>query len=435
MVKLLDMKNYSMIKLVAVALLGFAFTLPATAAPMTELTKKCKPLIDKNQKLERPPLRGMPEKIHKRVTRALELVANDQYAEGIEGLKSVLESSSDDYIKSVVSMNVASAYAQQNNYKASLPYFEDALKYGEGNLDHDRLQALRQNVASLFYSIGKKQEALEVIQTWIKKSIKDDPKSYVLLAVIYAEMGKYRDAVCPAYYAVETQSTPNKQYYSLLLVSHYELKDIVGSAVILKEMVTTFPEEKSYWRQLASLYLSLDNVKEALALMEMLYLKGGFDSESDYKTLSSLFAYEEIPYRSAQILEEGVNKGIVKTEEKNWRQIASSYRVSKEIDKAIDAYGKTADLAKDGEEYLTQAELFFEKEQWRDSIKALEKALDKGVDDKGRAYFTKGSALASLGQCKNAVATLEDATKYSKWRTRANAWIDYINERLKTDRC
>jgi len=416
-------------------LIGLGVALPASAAPITELTKSCKPLIDKNQKLEKPPLRGMPEKVHKRVTRALELLANNNYAEGIAGLRTVLEKSSDDYIKSIVSMNVASAYAQQNDYKSALPYFQDALKYGEGNLDHDRLQGVRQNVASLMYSIGKKQEALDLMNVWMSKSIVDDPKAYVLTAVIYAEMGKYREAICPAYWAVKTSNKPNKQYYNLLLVSHYELKDLNGSSVILKDMVATFPDEKSYWRQLSTLYLSMDKVKESLALMEMLYLNGGFDKESDYKTLSALFAYEDIPYRSAEILEEGVNKGLVKPEEKNWNAIAANYRVSKEIEKAINAYGKTAEVAEDGEEYLTQAELYAEKEKWRDTIKSLNKALEKGVKDQGRVYFTKGSAQASLGQCKAAIQTLETATKYKNWRKRANAWISYVKDREKHDKC
>ena len=429
------MKNNSIIKLIAVALVGLGFALPASAVPITDLTKSCKPLINKNQKIEKPPLRGMPERVHKRVTKALEHLANDEYAEGIAGLQVVLEKAKDDYIRSVVSMNIASAYAQQSDYKSALPHFQNALKFGEGNLDQARLQGLRQNVASLMYSIGKKDEALKLMNEWMRKSIKDDPKAYVLLAVIYAESGKYREAVCPAYWAVKTQKKPKSQFYQLLLVSHYELKDMVGSATILKEMVEFFPDEKAYWRQLSTLYLSMDRIKESLALMEMLYLNKGFETESDYKTLSALFAYEEIPYRSAEILEEGLNKGVVKPEEKNWKSIAANYRVSKEIDKAIVAYGKTADLSEDGEEYLTQADLYLEKEDWRDSITALNNALKKGVKDTGRVYYTRGSAQANLGQCKSAISSLESATKYKKWRKRANAWISFVKDKVKREKC
>lgn len=429
------MNKKSFFKVLTVSLLGLGLSTPVFALPVTELTKACKPLINKNQKVPKPPLRGMPEKVHKRVTRALEHVANDNPAEGLVGLKNVLNNTDDNYIKSVVSMNIASTYAQQGDYKTSLPHFENALKYGEGNLDHDRLQGVRQNVASLMYSVGKKNEALNLMKTWMSKSIKDDPKAYILLAVIYAEMGRYRDAVCPSYFAVKSQRKPKDTNYNLLLVSHFELKDLVGSSVILKEMVELFPDKKAYWRQLSTLYLQMDRVKESLGIMEMFYLYGGFENESDYKTLSALFAYEEIPYRSAEILEEGLTKGLVKPEEKNWKAIAANYRVSKEIDKAIVAYGRTAELADDGEEYLTQADLYSEKEKWRDVIKSLDKALNKGVKDTGRIYFTKGSAQASLGQCKTAIKTLESATKYKKWRKRANAWISYVKDREKHDKC
>jgi len=429
------MIKFSKIKILAFAIAGLVAPLSASAAPVTDLTKSCKSLVNPNLELQKAPIRGMPEKVYKRQTRALEQMAAGNYTEAIAQLQRIFDNTSDNYIKAVVSMNLASAWAQQNNYDKSLPHFDNALTYGEGNLQFDQLQAVRLNTASLSYSVGKKDEAIRHAKTWLAKSNKEDPKPYVLIAVINAEDGKYREAICPAWNAVRVQKKPKKQYHNMLLISHYELGDLPGSSKILKEMVTHFPEEKSYWRQLSSLYLSMDLVKESLAVMEMFYLMGGFETENDYKTLSALFAYQEIPYRSAEILEEGMDKGLVKPEVKNWKSIAANYRVSKETDKAIVAYGKTAEVDKDGEEFVTQAELYLEKDKYRDSIKALDKALSKGVKDKGRVLFTKGSAQANLGQCKSAIRTLEDATKYKRWRPRANAWIAYVKDREKNDKC
>ncbi|WP_444994582.1 tetratricopeptide repeat protein [Aliikangiella sp. IMCC44359] len=429
------MKKNPIIKLIAASLVSLSFSTSLLALPDTKLTKVCKPIINKNQKIEKPPIRGMSEKVHKRLTRAMELLADNKYSEGIEALKKLYDTSSDNYIKSVVAMNIANAYAQQNDYKQALPYFDNALKFGEGQLDHERLQSLRVNVATLTYSVGNKQKALDLLNEWISKSIKDDPKIYYLLSAMKAESGKYKEALCPAYLAVKHSKKPKKSYYNLLLVSHYEQKDLLGSSKVLKEMVESFPTEATYWRQLSSLYLQLDKSKDSLAIMEMLYLNGGFETETDYKTLSSLFAYEEIAYRSAEILEEGLNKGIVKPEEKNLKAIANNYRVSKEIDKAIAAFGRTAEVAKDGEHYLTQAELYSEKENWRAAIKSLDKALNKGVKDIGRVHFTKGSAQASLGQCVSSLKTLELATKYKKWRSRADAWIAYVKDKQKHNKC
>ncbi|TQV75444.1 tetratricopeptide repeat protein [Aliikangiella marina] len=429
------MIKLSKFKVLAFAMVGLVAPLTVSAVPKTDLTKSCKSLVNPNFQIPKAPIRGMPEKIYKRQTRALEQMAEGNYNEAIEMLQRIFDNTGDNYIKAVVSMNLASAYAQQNNYDASLPHFENALQYGEGNLQYEQLQAVRLNTASLSYSVGKKANAARLAKEWLAKSNKEDPKPYILMAVMAAEDGKYREAVCPAWNAVRVEKKPKKQYHNLLLVAHYELKDLAGSAKILKEMVNYFPEEKSYWRQLSTLYLSMDRVKESLALMEMLYLKGGFETENDYKTLSALFAYQEIPYRSAEILEEGMDKGLVKPEVKNWKSIAANYRVSKEVDKAIVAYGKTAEADKDGEEFVTQAELYLEKESYRDSIKALDKALAKGVKDKGRVLFTKGSAQANLGQCKTAIRTLEDATKYKNWRKRANAWIAYVKDREKNDKC
>ncbi|MET1254681.1 tetratricopeptide repeat protein [Aliikangiella maris] len=429
------MKYNSVVKLIATTLVGVCLSTSVLALPETQLTKQCKPLINKNQKVPKPPIRGMTEKVHKRLTRAMELLANDQYPEGIQALKALFESSSDEYVKSVVAMNIASAYSQQSDYKSALPYFENALSFGEGQLDHDRLQGLRVNVATLMYSVGNKQKAVELINDWLAKSIKDDPKVYYLLAAMKAEASKFKEALCPAYLAVKHEDKPKKSYYNILLLSHYEQKDIIGSTSVLKEMVEVFPRENSYWRQLSSMYLQLDKTKDSLAVMEMLYLNGGFETETDYKTLSSLFAYEEVSYRSAEILEEGLNKGIVKPEERNLKAIANNYRVSKEVDKAIVAFGRTAEAADDGEHFLTQADLYVEREKWTDAIKSLNKALKKGVEDTGRVYYTRGTAQANLGQCKSAMDSLENATKYKTWRSRANAWIAYVKDKQQRNKC
>ncbi|MGX5173437.1 tetratricopeptide repeat protein [Aliikangiella sp. IMCC44653] len=429
------MKKNKLFKLFAVTLFGACISQTAFSLPVTDLIKSCKPLINKNQKIENPPVRGMTERVHKRLTRALELIANEQYDEGIVALESLADSSSDNYIKSIVHLNIASSYAQQSKYDKALPHYTKSLKFGDGELDHQRLQDLRLNVASLMYGIDNKSETMRLLNDWFKYSIKDNANAYILYSVIKAEEGDYKTALCPAYYAIMHEPKPKKNYYSVLLVSHYELKDLRGSAEILKEMVQLFPAEKTYWRQLSNLYLQLDRVKESLAVMEMLYLKGGLETEADYKSLANLFAYEEIPYRSAEILKEGIDKGLVKPEISNLKTIATNYQVSREIDKAIDAYGRTAEVAEDGEHYLTQADLYAEKEDWRKAISALNKALNKGVKDTGRAFFTRGSAEASLGQCKKSLETFEQATKYSKWRQRANAWIAYVKDRQRHDKC
>ena len=55
-----------------------------------------------------------------------------------------------------------------------------------------------------------------------------------------------------------------------------------------------------------------EKIDDALAVMEMFYVMGYMETENDYKQLSNIFSYSDIPYRTAVVLEEGIKKGVVK---------------------------------------------------------------------------------------------------------------------------
>jgi len=410
----------------------------AAEVPLTSLTKNCKPLVNKNLKLPQPPIKGLDERTHKRLTKAQEKMAEGNYPEGIEMLKKLEAKAKDDYLRATLNIQLAYAYAQQGKQQESYPFFKKALKYGATSLPHQRVQSLRINVAGFMYSNGDKKGAVKLMEEWINNSNVDDAQAYYLLGAFYAdeEVGRMKDAVCPAYFAAKTEVKPKQSYFQLLLALHWELKDVPGSATMLKALVEYFPEENRFWRQLSQVYLQLDRVKDSLAVMEMFYLRGKFDTENDYKLLSSLFSYEDVPYRSALILEEGLKKGVVKSEDKNWRNVAQNYHVSNELSRAINAYGRSAEIADDGRDYLKQAELYSDKEEWQAAVRSFDKALKKGgLDDVGRAYLRKGVALISMGRCDSAFKALDQASKYKKYRKQSNSWADYAKDRKRRNKC
>ncbi len=404
----------------------------------TNLTKVCKPLIDTTKKPPKVALQGLPERVHKRMNRALEAMAEDRYDEAIEQLKSLLKSARQDYVKANVNLNLAYAHAQKGDQNGSLPYFKEALKFGETSLPHDRVQGLRINVASLMYGIDEKDESLEMMMSWLKNAVAHDNNAYYMIAALRAEKGDMKNAICPSYWAVKTSESPKKNYYQALMAFHWELKDVAGTASLLKDMITLFPEEKSYWRQLSQVYFELEKIDEALAIMEMFYVRGEFDKDDDYSWLSTLFALRDIPYRSAEVLEEGLNKGLVESDKKNWGAVAQNYHISNELEKAVKAYGKTAELSETGTEYLKQAEILSDDEQYKEAITAFDKALEKGglkTEEQGRAYFRKGTTLVNMGRCDAGMNVLEQAQKFKKFRRQAEQWVIFAEDRKKHKKC
>lgn len=400
--------------------------------PITRLTKSCKPLINKNLKIPKIAVRGLSERSHKRISRALEKLAEEKYDEAIVLFKKLLESSKDQNVKAIVAKYIGIAYAQNSKQIEATEYFSKALDLGKGFLQHKEIQDLTQNVASMHYSNDNKTESLKFLERWMKNSNKDNDQVYLLYSAILADSNRLKDAVCPAYWAAKMAKKPNKSALGILLNAHFEFKDMPGTIEILKQSILDFPTEKRFWRYLTSIYTQEDKISDALAVMEMFYVQGYMETSNDYKQLSSLFAYSEIPYRTADVLKEGIAKGIVKDTEKNWNNIASNFHVAQELDKAIDAYGRAADKSKSGEKDLKRAELLADQEKYKKAIAGFDKALKKGsLKDAGRAHYRKGMAYFGMKQYNSAIASLQKATKYKKWRRRAVQWTGYVKTQKK----
>ena len=117
---------------------------------------------------------------------------------------------------------------------------------------------------------------------------------------------------------------------------------------------------------------------------------------------------------------------LLKDTEKNWKNVAANYHVASELDKAIYAYGRSADKADDGENYVKQAELLSDAYKYKDSVQVFNKALKKGkIDDVGKVHFRKGIAYLELKQFNNSIQSFGEATKYKKWKQRAGQYINY----------
>ncbi len=409
------------------ALAGVLSVSAAPTVPVTKLTKDCKALIDTNLKIPKVPVRGYPERAHKRISRALEKLAEENYAESIELFKNMMDTK-DQYVRANVAKYIGFVYAQQSKSIEATEYFSQALDLGKGYLQHKEIQDLTRNVAAMLYGNDLKEKSIEYLKRWMKNSNEHSDDVYILYAAILFDSGKTREAICPAYWAAKYSAKPNKSAFDILLNGHFEFKDFQGTIALLKQLILDFPTEKRYWRNLASVYMNEDMVEDSLAVMEMFYVLGYMETENDYKQLSSIFAYSDIPYRTASILKEGIEKGIVKDTEKNWNNVASNFHVASELDKAIEAYERSAAKSDTGEYDVKQAELLSDRERYKQAVQVFDRALSKGkLKDVGKVHFRKGVAYLEMKQYNRSIASFREAQKYKKWKKQAEQYLKYAS--------
>jgi len=218
-----------------------------------------------------------------------------------------------------------------------------------------------------------------------------------------------------------------------LVAAHFEAADFKGATVIAKERLLSFPEKAKYWRQISGLYNKIENEMEALTYMELAYKQNMLTKGSEYRNLSSMYALNDLPYKSARVMEEGLKKGIIEATEKAWKQAAAGWQLSRENKKAVNAYTKAGNLAEDGKNEMRVAALHSNDENWKEAIKFFRKAISKGglKKDLGRAHMNLGIALFNDGKSKSALASLREAQKFKNTKRNASQWINYVKDAAK----
>ena len=173
---------------------------------------------------------------------------------------------------------------------------------------------------------------------------------------------------------------------------------------------------------------------EALVIYELAYKQNMLTKGSEYKNLSSMYAINDLSYKSAAIMEEGLNKGIIEATEKTWKQAGGGWQSARENNKAIAAYTKAGNLSENGLNEMRIGVLYVDKEKWGKAVQSFEKALKKGGLKKstGRTHLNLGIALFNTGNPNDAIKALRKAQTYKGVKRNANQWIAFVKDSMQS---
>lgn len=412
---------------------------PFIKAPVvhTKYTKDCKPLgLQKAPKGEKRRTFALDPANFRRMEKAAEFMGEEQYDEALEVLieleQRALESRPYDLAKAREYLGYV--WLSKNDYDKAIGYFKQVIE--QKILPVRNEQSLIRNVAGLYLAIDPPQpdRAMGIISDWFETAVKPKSSDYVLLAQA-AVLGKeYQKAICPVRMAINLSDRPKAAWFDILVAAHFELEDFEGAAVVGLERTLSYPKQAKHWRQLSGLYNKLDRLEEALIILELAYKQGHLKKGSEYRNLASMYAINELSFKAASILQEGLDKGIVKPEEKTWRQTAVNWQFSRENKKAVVAYEKAGEFSEHGKNELRIGAILSEMEKWGDSAKFYQKAIDKGglkKSEEGRAYMSMGIALHNSGKSDDAIKALKKAQGFKSVKRNASQWINFVRDEMK----
>jgi tetratricopeptide (TPR) repeat protein len=376
---------------------------------------------------------ALSEATYNKLSDIYENIGEENYSEAAAELQKLLNKADDaGYERAIILQALGHTESSRESYDTALKYFKESVAIDAlPNMQHFQMMFA---IAQLEIMNERYREGLTTLNEWFCKVSPDQIKAnaYVLRANAYIELQDYRSSLRAITKAIEMTEEPKKNYYQVKLASHYELDQMSEAATTLKTMIEVWPEDESLWKQLSSVYLNLKRESDALSVLELAYKRGYLDKANELEQLSSLYQLKEIPYQAAEVLEKGINDGILEANKKFWERTGNAWYQARELEKALAAYEKAGRFSDDGKLDLRRGFILVDRQDWEAAKSSLNRAVEKGGisdNETGNAWLLIGMAEMNLERYNEAIEAFNNAQRFNASRQAARQWIGQVRER------
>jgi tetratricopeptide (TPR) repeat protein len=383
--------------------------------------------------VERDTRRGtLDELTWRQLNTIYEQVGEERYGEAFDDLSRMLERAGRDrYLRAILNQALGQVEWARGNYESSLGHYERAVELD--TLPDETHFALMYQIAQLYYLQDRLDEALASLELWFCSvpPARVPSAAYVLQAAMQARREDHAAALEAIDQAIAMDDDPQEDWYLLKLAAHYELEQYPQAGATLQTLIERWPDRKRYWLQLAQVYDRLRQKQRALAVLALAHRRAMLDEQADLVYLASLYSRAELPYRAAQVMEQGIRAKTVAGTGAHWAMAADAWYAAAELERALTAYGEAGRASDAGDIDLRRAYILVDLERWSAALEALDQALLKGgLDDRrtGEAYLLRGMAQFSLDDLDSAAADWERAGRFETARDAARQWLNHLRE-------
>jgi hypothetical protein len=381
---------------------------------------------DSGTKRRTPALR---EKVYKKLNEAQTQVEAEDFAGAMKVINELkADATLNSYEKAQVWYYQAYIHSVQEKYPDAVKAYEQVLAQKEIP-EALELQVLYAT-ANLYLATEQYQKSIDTIKKWFKLSKAPTSSAYITLAQGHFQLEQFKQAI----EAVEkglalvksTGGQPPEQALLLLRASYFELENMPKVLEVLEVLVNLYPKGQ-YFSQLAIMYGERGDEKKQLLTLEAAYDGGYLNTQAQYVTLASLLVSSEVPYKGAKILDEGVDKKIVKDTVNHLRLLAQAWLLAQEPRKAITVLTRAAKEAEDGELYVNLGRSYADLDEWKECTNSIRAGLKKGkLERVDSAYVILGICLYNSDDLDGAIAAFEKAREDERSAKVAFQWSQFL---------
>ena len=316
-------------------------------------------------------------------------------------LQKVVDSSKSKYAKGVALLGLANLKFNASDFAGAIAYYKQMFELN--SVSNDQYYDSMYNMAAAYVQSEQYQPALDEIKQWREQGKRETADSYALEGNIYYRMQKYPEAIAAIRKAQSLTNEPKESWNSILMASLSESGQGGQAGQILDEQLAKEPKNKGLIHNALVVYVQNSQYDKALPLIERERKDGLLTDEKDYVESARFYANiaqggdkPNVAVNGAELLQEGMTKNIVKPTVENYKLQGDLYMIAQQNDKALAAYGKASPLAANGDIDYTRAQIIGAEQNWAEAKTVAEKAIQRGVTKKGKAYLLLGKLNVAL---------------------------------------
>ncbi|QNR97362.1 tetratricopeptide repeat protein [Stenotrophomonas sp. 169] len=335
-----------------------------------------------NATRKEPGVKSSP-KLGKQLQKLIDSYNEQQYPETLTEAQSIIgNSAANEYDKSLALQLASQAAYQTDDVATAKKYLQQVLDLnGLDNNGHFQSMLMLAQLQLQDDDKAVQAQGLTLIDKYFAESGSKKPEDLMAKGQALYQLERYADAIPVLREAIAASPEPKDQWNQLLMAALSEAGQTGDAVKEAEQIAAKNPTDKKAQINLSSMYMQAEQMDKAAAIMEKLRAAGQLTDEREYKQLYSIYANSENKEKEViSVINEGLEKGILKPDNQAYLALAQSYYYSEpqQVDKAIEAWQKAAPLSPTGETYLNLARVLHSEGKIPQAKEAARQAKAKG---------------------------------------------------------
>jgi len=318
-------------------------------------------------------------KLSKKLQKMIDVYNKDDFAQTRTLADEILAAeNANTYDKALAAQLASQAAYNLDDTAATKTYLQQVLEFnGLENNGHYQSMLM---LAQLQLADDEIEPGLATLERYLTETSSTKPEDLVLKGQALYQSERYQEAIPVLKQAVEAAPEPKDSWIQLLMACYAETEQHAEAIALAERLAAKNPADKKAQANLATVYAQGDQMEKAVGVMEKLRAEGQLTEEREYRQLYITYANMEGREKDViEVINEGLQKGVLKPDYQTHLALAQSYYYSDQIVQAINHWQQAAPMSKDGETYLNLARVLWQEGKTAEAKQAAQQALSKGI--------------------------------------------------------